>query len=139
MAIKNRITEGGAPHCDLTINLPCARLAPELAHNLNRLPPAVGVAFRQMSATCVDRERTAQLDATILRPVGCFARLREPEPLQCPENLRGKAVVAVECIDVLRADACARVNRLVAAGRLIVGTVALVDPEAGLAEYKLVG
>src|ERR1700730_514022 len=47
-------------------------------------------------------------------------------------------MVAVECRDVLRADACARVNRLAAAGRLIVGTVALVDPEAGLAEYKLV-
>ena len=120
-------------------DLALARLPAQLADDLERLAPAVGMPLREMASARVDRQPAAELDAPAGDEVGGLAGRAEAEALERPEDLRREAVVAVERLDLGRRDAGAAEDRLARAERHVVEDLCLVDAEPGLAEDELVG
>src|SRR5579863_2430826 len=99
--VDHRVAERCRPHPQIeALNLALARLAAQLADDLERLAPAVGVPLREVAAARVHRQLAAQLDPPAGDPVGRLARRAETEALEGPEHLRREAVVAVERPDL---------------------------------------
>src|SRR5579871_757671 len=139
VGIENRIPEGGRPQRVAAVaDLAVTGAAAQLAHDFQRLAPAVRVALRHVAAARVDRKIAAQLDAPALHPVRSFSGWSESEAFQRPQNLRREAVVTVQGIDVGGPDPRFPEDRLFGTGGVAIENIPLLYAEAGLPEHKFV-